>query len=77
MSARPSKLALLRHEQACARGQQGYMDPDTGYFVMTSVHLKAQGSCCGNGCRHCPWTPQQQDDAGRDANAPSYPWPPR
>ena len=28
---------------------------DSGYLVFTSKYLEARGTCCGNGCRHCPY----------------------
>lgn len=36
-------------------GNAGYIDPDTGYFVLTAAELLARGECCGQGCRHCPY----------------------
>ena len=42
------------HADAIARGDDGYIDPDTGLFVLTAEYL-ARRPCCGNGCRHCPW----------------------
>ena len=43
------------HQQACERGEDTYVDPATGYQVLTSqAHLK-RGTCCGNVCRHCPF----------------------
>ena len=34
----PAYVAL--HEAACARGEHGYVDPDTGYMVFTRLaHL--------------------------------------
>jgi hypothetical protein len=29
---------------------------EKGYFVFTEFYLKKRGYCCGNGCRHCPYT---------------------
>jgi len=29
---------------------------ENGFMVLTEVYLKARGYCCGNGCRHCPYT---------------------
>ena len=26
-----------------------------GYMVLTEKFLRERGSCCGNGCRHCPY----------------------
>lgn len=73
-SRAPSRQALAAHVAACEDGQMGYMDPDTGLFVMTSLYLRRQGECCGNACRHCPWDPAEQHDAGRDPDAPAWPW---
>ena len=53
------------HAEAEARGQDGYFDPDTGLFVMTASALAARGACCGSGCRHCPYPPEEQRRAGR------------
>lgn len=76
MSNRPSKRALEIHRQACRKGEAGYMDPDTGLFVMTSVYLRQQGECCGSGCRHCPYSTEDQIIAGRP-DVPAWPWPAR
>jgi Family of unknown function (DUF5522) len=46
---------LAAHAAACDAGQPGYLDPATGLFVLTSVFLAARGTCCGRGCRHCPY----------------------
>ena len=43
------------HAEACCRGDSIYIDPVTGYSVFTSVGLKKKGTCCGSGCRHCPY----------------------
>ena len=43
------------HDEACARSAFTYIDPTTSYTVFTRLaHLK-RGTCCGSGCRHCPW----------------------
>ena len=42
-----------RHEAAVAAGEPTYVDPATGYKVMTSETLRKRGRCCGCGCRHC------------------------
>lgn len=31
-----------------------YINED-GYVVLTKQYLLEQGSCCGNGCLHCPY----------------------
>jgi hypothetical protein len=48
---------LARHQQALAAGQAGYLDPDTGLFVLTAGFLADRGTCCERGCRHCPYLP--------------------
>lgn len=53
------------HKIACARGESGYTDPQTGFFVLTSHYLQKRGNCCGAGCRHCPYPPEVQKAAGR------------
>ena len=56
MSDDTSQDAIRRaHDRAVAAGEPGYLDPETGFFVFTSVALAAKGECCGSGCRHCPY----------------------
>lgn len=43
------------HEQANLAQQDGYIDPDSGLFVMTRHYLLTRGTCCSNECRHCPF----------------------
>ena len=57
--------AKRRHDEADARGQDGYLDPFSGLFAMTAGALRRRGFCCGKGCRHCPWSPEEQRRAGR------------
>jgi hypothetical protein len=53
------------HQAACDQGSDTYIDPVSGYLVMTSKALLKQGGCCGNSCRHCPYghinVPKQAD----------------
>jgi ATP-binding cassette subfamily B (MDR/TAP) protein 1 len=49
----PSIDAL--HHAACAAGARSYRDPASGYQVFTALAHEARGSCCGFGCRHCPF----------------------
>lgn len=73
--AEPSPAALARHAAACDRGEGGYLDPDSGLFVLSSHGLRARGACCGMGCRHCPWPRAEQQRAGRPGGVPAWPWP--
>lgn len=68
MTAHPSRLPPehpryaeidRRHREAVAGEAPGYLDPETGLFVITAaVHVK-RGRCCGSGCRHCPYVGEQ------------------
>ena len=60
----PSRLALdhprraeilARHARASEAGLSSYLDPDSGYSVLTASYLAERGYCCSQGCRHCPW----------------------
>ena len=31
---------------------------ENGFKVMTEEYHIKRGYCCGNGCRHCPFTPK-------------------
>ncbi len=46
---------LARHDRAGAAGLSCYLDPATGYSVLTAAYLADRGYCCNQGCRHCPW----------------------
>jgi hypothetical protein len=46
---------LRLHAAALAAGDAGYLDPATGLFVLTAGEHARRGSCCGQGCRHCPY----------------------
>ena len=59
------------HDAAVAAGELLYIDPRTGGMVVTALRLGEQDSCCGNGCRHCPWPRSRQLDAGRSPVRPA------
>jgi hypothetical protein len=46
---------LAAHASALSAGDAGYLDPASGLFVLTAGFLAARGTCCGRGCRHCPY----------------------
>ena len=31
---------------------------EVGYMVLTKKYHLQKGSCCGNGCKHCPFIPK-------------------
>jgi len=41
------------------------VDPASGLLVFTEYAHRERGSCCGNGCRHCPYRrrPAKKEDA--------------
>lgn len=46
---------LAAHSAAVDAGEPGYLDPDTGLFVLTAATLAGRAECCEQGCRHCPY----------------------
>jgi hypothetical protein len=46
---------LAAHAAALDRGDAGYLDPGSGLFVLTAGFLADRRTCCGRGCRHCPY----------------------
>ena len=43
-----------------------HLDPEDYYFdgpymVFTAAYLLKRGTCCGSGCRHCPYRGTPQD----------------
>jgi len=49
------KEIINTHEEACRNKEDFYFDPETGYTVFTAYYHLKRGSCCGSGCRHCPF----------------------
>ena len=49
------RATLEAHAAAVMDGEPGYLDPESGLFVLTAATLAARGSCCESGCRHCPY----------------------
>lgn len=54
------------HRLACQQEKDTYIDPATGYQVLTrQAHLR-RGNCCGNSCRHCPYGHINVEDVSND-----------
>ena len=47
--------ALAAHAAAVGAGHDTYLDPRTGFTVLTAAFLAERGTCCDAGCRHCPY----------------------
>ena len=59
--ARPDyRPIIVAHRRAIENGQPGYPDPSTGLFVQSAATLWARGTCCEQGCRHCPYVARPQ-----------------
>ncbi|MGC6507764.1 MAG: DUF5522 domain-containing protein [Myxococcota bacterium] len=58
------------HRTACMRNENGYIDPKSGFLVLTAKYLSNRGNCCGSGCRHCPYDLEEQSRAGRPTPPP-------
>ena len=62
----------LVHEKACMAGDLMYVDPVTGYSVFTELAHKKRGTCCGSGCRHCPFNHVNVSDKTRCIQQPAF-----
>jgi len=52
----PAFPQIIRtHADALAAGVDTYVDPGTGFTVLTAAYLARRGHCCESGCRHCPY----------------------
>ncbi|KAK9519531.1 hypothetical protein VZT92_022256 [Zoarces viviparus] len=43
------------HTEAREAKKQMYVDPSSGYKVLTEYAHLQRGTCCGSACRHCPY----------------------
>ena len=46
---------ISAHNAALDAGADTYIDPRSGYTVLTAGYLARRGQCCESGCRHCPY----------------------
>ncbi|XP_056379433.1 uncharacterized protein C1orf53 homolog [Hyla sarda] len=60
------------HEAACRAGQDGYTDPQTGYYVFTRLAHLRRGKCCGSACRHCPFGQENVKDPSKKKQFNSF-----
>ncbi len=65
MTAAIGPDAQAAHDRAVAARRPTYVDPDTGYLVFTAPALSDRDGCCGSGCRHCPYSEEEQRRSGR------------
>jgi Family of unknown function (DUF5522) len=63
--SRPDYGAILAaHGHALDAGEDGYLDPSTGWWCFSAAYLWSRGACCDSGCRHCPYVRQVERLAG-------------
>uniref|UniRef100_A0A8C0C928 Chromosome 1 open reading frame 53 n=1 Tax=Balaenoptera musculus TaxID=9771 RepID=A0A8C0C928_BALMU len=60
------------HAAACAAGGLNYMDPATGYMVLTRLAHLQRGRCCVSTCRHCPYGQVNVKDPSKKKQFNSY-----
>ncbi|XP_058525695.1 uncharacterized protein C1orf53 homolog [Ochotona princeps] len=60
------------HAAACAAGRLNYVDPATGYVVLTELAHLQRGECCGSACRHCPYGQVNVKDPSKKKQFNSY-----
>jgi len=57
-------MKTKQHEPtALVPGEDFYMED--GLLVMTAAYHRKRGSCCGSGCRWCPFEPKHEQGATR------------
>ena len=45
-------------KELVVKNEREYYLDEKGNFVFTEHYLKKRSSCCGNGCKHCPFDPK-------------------
>lgn len=60
MNEQSSKVSK-NTERKLVEGLDYYFED--GLMVLTGKYLKERGYCCGNGCRHCPYSVDERQAA--------------
>lgn len=47
-----------------------YYINEEGLYVFTAQYLLKRGYCCGNGCKHCPFTEEHESEADNPEELP-------
>jgi len=53
-----SKRLKMDKDFVFEQGKDYYLED--GKVIMTELYHKKRGTCCGSGCRHCPYDPPHQ-----------------
>ena len=43
---------------------------ENGYVIFTAEYLKKRNKCCGNGCRHCPYSDNKSSNCHSKVTKP-------
>jgi hypothetical protein len=54
---KPSAVRTVK-QQKLIEGVHFYFNED-GLMVLTAQYLRERGYCCGTGCKHCPYSPEE------------------
>ena len=41
---------------------------ENGLMVLTGRFLRNRGYCCGNGCRHCPYSDEEREAQSKNSS---------
>ena len=61
MSRHSEESASGASERSFVEGVDYYFED--GLMVLTAGFLRKRGYCCGNGCRHCPYSTEERERA--------------
>mgnify|MGYP001351583139 CR=1 FL=1 len=45
---------------------------ENGFMVLTAHFLLNRGYCCGNGCRHCPYSADEKSNYNKKVSNSSF-----
>ncbi|ERE74302.1 hypothetical protein H671_5g13450 [Cricetulus griseus] len=68
----PDRSKTVRSRSEPKAGQLSYVDPATGYVVLTRLAHLQRGACCGSACRHCPYGQVNVKDPSKKKQFNSY-----
>jgi hypothetical protein len=64
-AVKSSKLVMAKTDPKVEKPAEADYYFENGFLVFTGAYHQKRGFCCGNGCRHCPYTPKHRR-GGRD-----------
>lgn len=55
----------MSNEPALVENIDFYFD-ENGLFIFTKSYLEKRGTCCGLGCKHCPYDSESEKTSTRN-----------